>query len=203
VRSPIAGHVVASPIFRGQSVDSNTLLFRVADLSRLWIELAVFEQDIANVHSGDMVDITLQRNATARVEGKVSHVGDVIDQATRSGSVRVVVPNADGALRPGQSVLARIRTQAPQRKSVLVPREALTLVDGKPTLFVRRMEQVSAPSSNARAGAAGGSMQDAVESRTVTSGAQDGASVEILTGLSAGEWIVVRGVFALKSEIFR
>jgi cobalt-zinc-cadmium efflux system membrane fusion protein len=182
--SPISGKVVEAKISRGQTVEPSLTAFRVADLSRVWVELAVFERELGHIHRGDKVEISPQINAQMVVPGSVAHVGDVIDLETRSADVRVVVENKDESLRPGQSVLAKIHTATSPGAALLVPREAVTSVDGKPTVFVQHD-------------------QTSVEPRAVTLGAKDGKRVEIVSGLTAEETIVTSGVFALKSEVFR
>jgi cobalt-zinc-cadmium efflux system membrane fusion protein len=184
VRSPIDGKVVESHISRGQSVEPSLTLFRVADLARVWVELAVFERELGHVRANDAVEISPQTNAAMVLKGTVAHVGDVIDLETRSSEVRVVVDNPDGSLRPGQSVLARIHTQTTPDPVVLLPQDAVTSVDGKPTTFVMHDET-------------------SVEPRTVVTGARDGTRIEIISGIETGERVAVGGVFALKSEIFR
>jgi multidrug efflux pump subunit AcrA (membrane-fusion protein) len=156
----------------------------VADLSKVWVELAVFERELSAVRVGDAVELAAQTGAPSPIEGTVARVGDVIDLQTRAAPVRVVVDNADGRLRIGQSVVAQIHTQAPASARLVIARDAFTLVDGKPTVFVARDAT-------------------SVEPRTVQLGAQDASRVEVISGLSPGDQIAVTGVFALKSEIFR
>lgn len=181
--TPIDGKVVELHVSRGQSVEPSYTAFKVADIRTLWIELAVFERELGHVRAGDAVEISPQTNLTAVLKGKVAHVGDVIDLETRSAPVRVEVDNDEETLRPGQSVVAKIHTQtAPQ--ALLLPREAVTTVDGKPTLFVA-------------------SDETSVEVRTIVLGSGDGNKVEIKQGLNAQERVIVKGVFALKSEVFR
>jgi membrane fusion protein, heavy metal efflux system len=184
ITSPIPGKIVESHVSRGQSVEPSATLFRVADLDRVWIELAVFEREIGHMAEGDEVEISPQTNLAMVLKGKVAHVGFTIDQETRSGDVRVVVDNPDGSLRPGQSVLAKIHTKTAPAPKILLPREAVISIDGKPTVFVAHDAT-------------------SVEPRGVTTGARDGARVEVLEGLAPGEKVAVTGVFALKSEIFR
>ncbi|CAN5899295.1 hypothetical protein BH11MYX4_BH11MYX4_37080 [soil metagenome] len=184
ITSPIPGKIVESHISRGQSVEPSAALFRVADLDRLWIELAVFERELGHITQGDAVEISPQTNLGVVLKGKVAHVGDVIEQETRSGDVRVVVENIDGSLRPGESVLAKIHTKTTPAPKILLPREAVISIDGKPTVFVAHDAT-------------------SVEPRSVTTGARDGSRVEVLEGLVPGEKVAVAGVFALKSEIFR
>lgn len=183
LHSPISGRVIEMEAARGQSVESTMTVARVADLRRVWIELAVFERDLSRISTGDRVEISPQTNTAQVVNGTVAHVGDIIDLDTRSAPVRVVVQNDDRALRPGQSVLAKIHV-APGGDAMLLPRDAVVSIDGKSTVFVA---------------------QDAtsVEPRVVALGGGDGAHVEVASGLDPTERVVVGGVFALKSEVFR
>jgi membrane fusion protein, heavy metal efflux system len=182
--SPIAGEIVAVNVYQGQAVEPSHTAFQVADLSELWIELAVFERDLRTVSVGDRVKVQAGGDEETVVPGVVEHVGSVLDPVTRTATVRVVVDNADRRLRVSQSVVARIESQQATVDGVAVPSRAVVLVDGEPTVFV-----VSAPG--------------VVEPRAVQLGAQDDKGVEITSGLTAGEKIVVEGVFALKSELFR
>jgi membrane fusion protein, heavy metal efflux system len=182
--TPISGKVIERHVSRGQSVEATYTAFRVADLSSVWVQLAVFERQLTAIHQGDAVDIYPQGDGEHKVHGNVSYVGDVIDLETRTAPVRVEVDHPELPIRPGQSVLAKIHTSAPVAIALVVSREAVTSVDGKPTVFVAH-DALS------------------VEPRAVTLGGQDGDRVEVLAGLHEGERVVIKGVFALKSEIFR
>lgn len=184
LRSPIAGRVVAAKALRGQTLQPSDTLFEIADLSSLWVELQVFERDIASVRVGDKIEIALQPGGSLPIVGRVTHVGSVIDVSTRTAPVRVEVANEQGLLRPGQSVTARLHTAAPATEGLTVPARAITRIDGKPTVFVLQDKNT-------------------VEPRVVGTGAEDGSRVTILEGLRAGDAIVIDGMFALKSEIFR
>lgn len=181
--SPIDGKVVELHVARGQSVEPSHTAFRVADLGQVWIELAVFERDVGRIRAGDRVEISPQSNAKVSLNGKVQHVGDVIELDSRSADVRVEVDN-DGSLRPGQSVLAKIHTARSGGTALLLPQAAVTSVDGKATVFVAHGET-------------------SVEPRAVHVGSRDRTMVEVLSGLEASDRVVVDGVFALKSEVFR
>lgn len=182
--SPIAGKVVEAKLSRGQTVEPSFTAFRVADLRRVWIELAVFERELGHIQPNDTVEISPQTNTALVLKGTVAHVGDVIDLETRSAPVRVVVENQEQMLRPGQSVLAKIRTKTAVGSAITVPRDAVTTVDGKSTVFVAHDDT-------------------SVEPRAITVGGKDAARVEVTSGLNPGERIAVSGVFALKSEVFR
>lgn len=182
--TPIAGKVIELHISRGQSVEPTLTALRVADLSRVWIDLAVFERELGHLRTGDAVEISPQTNSTITIPGKIAHIGDVIDLDTRSAPVRVVVENNDESLRPGQSVVAKIHTAPTTVAQPMIPLDALTSIDGKSTVFVSHDET-------------------SVEPRTVVLGARDVTHVLVASGLQPGERVVVSGVFALKAEVFR
>jgi membrane fusion protein, heavy metal efflux system len=184
LQSPLAGKVVTRNLSRGQFVEPTLTAFKVADLSRVFVELAVFERDVAAIRRGDKVEITPTSGSAAAVSGTVAYAGDEIDLETKTAAVRVIVEQPAIPLRPGQSVLAKIQTQTRAPNALLLPREAVTSVDGKTTVFVAHDAT-------------------SVEPRALQIGLQDAKHVEVLDGVRAGERVVVSGVFALKSEIFR
>ncbi|MDX2021198.1 MAG: efflux RND transporter periplasmic adaptor subunit [Deltaproteobacteria bacterium] len=184
LRSPLNGTVVESHISVGQSVEANLVAFRVANLDDLWIDLSVFERSIGAVRVGDYVEVTPMADVKKIIKGKVAHVSEILDMTTRSGTVRVQVDNRNRLLRPGQSVAALIHTATPTRKSLLVPFDAITYVDGAPTVFVAHTTTKVMPT-------------------VVQLGMSDGEQQEVVSGLTEGQQVVVEGVFALKSELFR
>ncbi len=182
--SPIDGRVIENHVIQGQAVDANVMAFRVADLRHVWIELSVFEREVARLHPRDRADISPQTNLSLTFQGEIEHIGDVIDRETRSAPVIIRADNTSAGLRPGQSVLAKIHLVGTGQTVLRLPTDALTSVDGKPTVFVTHDAT-------------------SVEVRVVTIGSRDSAHVEITSGLQAGEQVVATGVFALKSEVFR
>lgn len=184
LRSPLAGHVVELRKKRGEVVSPTDTILLVADLSRVWVELAVFERDVTALRVDDEVEVLLPASGQAALRGKVAHVSDQIDQERRAATVRVEVPNADRALRPGQSVTARVHATGPREERLLVPKSAVTRIDGQPTVFVSVAE-------------------GRVDPRKVLLGPEDADDVAILSGLTAGDRVVTSGVLALKAEVFR
>jgi cobalt-zinc-cadmium efflux system membrane fusion protein len=184
LRAPLAGTVVERRINPGQSVEAYLSAFRIADLDHLWIELAVFERNLANLHRGDRVELLPLANPSEPIAGEIAHLGEQVDADTRTAIVRVEVDNRKRRLRPGQAVTARIRRGVAGEKAALVPQAAVTYVDGKPTVFVAESElrMVVTP---------------------VELGEDDGEEREIEAGVSAGQSVLVEGVFDLKSELFR
>ncbi len=185
LRSPIAGRVIRRNVIVGQTIDDTDEVMRVADLTHVWVLLDVFERDLAHVRVGDRAEITSEAYPDQRFSGAVSIVDSTIDLRTRTARIRIEVDNPELALRPGQFVTARLRMSVLGAHPVTaIPRAAVVQLDGRPAVFVLR-----APLE--------------YEASIITLGEVDGDDVEVVRGLAAGDVVVTRGAFALKSELFR
>ena len=182
--SPIAGEVINVHVFRGQAVAPSHTAFTIGDYDQLWVRLAVFERELTNIRVEDKVEVRPLATPDKVITGEVAYISRMLDPATRSAEVRVVVPNEDGQLRVGQAVNASIQASAAQRKALAVPRSAVVQVDGKPTVFVLVEDNAVVP-------------------RAIEVGARAPTVFEVKSGLQEGERVVTDGVFALKSELFR
>lgn len=183
--APLTGTIVERHVTKGELVDGDHVAFLIADLTHLWVELDVFERSLAAIRVGDQVVVRALARAGHPIQGRVAQVGAVIDPATRSAAVRIEVDNTEGHLRPGQAVDAKIQAaHADQVKSTLVPSAAVTFVDGNPTVFVLDGDLAVRPTQ-------------------VTLGDTNGDLKQVLSGVQVGDRVVVRGVFELKSELFR
>lgn len=184
LRAPLAGVVIERALHTGQTVEANVVAFRVANLDQLWIELAVGERYLAGMKRGDLVEIRPIAHPEQKMTGELAYVGDVIDPLSGTAPVRVKIANQDRKLRPGQSVTATIRMAQVDRDSLAVPLSAITPIDGKLHVFLE-----VAPHR--------------IQPTPVEAGASDDGWVEIRSGLKAGDRVATKGVFALKSELYR
>lgn len=183
--SPLDGTIVERRISRGQLVQSEHTAFVVANLDYLWVELAVFEKHLSQIRDGDAVELKPMGSKGESLKGRVAHVSSVLDEDTRSATIRVEVSNKERKLRPGQAVDAIIHaTSAAVEDGIVIPSSAITYVDGKPTVFVAEQ-----PNS--------------VVISQVELGASSGAEQQIHSGVEADQLVVVSGTFELKSELFR
>lgn len=185
IRSPISGTLIERHVAAGQSVDADLVAFRIANLDHLWVELAVYEQNLASIRVGDSVVLSPAAAPGEHIEGQVAHIGAQIDPDTRSTDVRIAIDNKSRKLRPGQAVTAEIQaTRGASRPVLFVPNDAVTVIDGQPTVFVS-----DTPTS--------------VRAVAVKLGGSNGDQQQVIEGLHEGQSVVVRGVFAIKSELFR
>jgi cobalt-zinc-cadmium efflux system membrane fusion protein len=184
LRAPIAGEVVQRYAVLGQVVDPTQPVLRIADLTRLWVELDVIERDLAHVAVGNSVEILSETHPGVVFPGQVSYVDAMVDVSTRAAQVRIEVENPDRLLRPGQFVHARLTTQGESREVVTIPRHAVLRVDGEPAVFLQVGKNAYVP-------------------RPIELGPAVGEFVEIVRGLAEGDQLVTAGGFVLKSELER
>jgi cobalt-zinc-cadmium efflux system membrane fusion protein len=185
LRAPIEGEVVARYAMLGQVVSLTAPILRIADLDRLWVELDVFERDLAHVADGNTAEIESETHPGKTFRGRVTHIDATVDTATRTSHVRVEVENPERLLRPGQFVHARLSTEGDTRPVIGVPRTAVLQVEGEPSVFV----------------VADG--ENTYMARPVELGITAGEWVEITRGLVEGDRVVTEGAFVLKSELLR
>jgi cobalt-zinc-cadmium efflux system membrane fusion protein len=182
VRAPISGRVAERKVELGTAVGRDNLeteLFVIVDLSHVWVDLSVSSTDLPMVREGQSVAISNRgqpENATARIV----FVSPLLDKDTRTARVVAAIENADGRWRPGSFVTAAIAIEE-RATAVVVPFSAIQTVDGHKAVFVRT--------------------KDGFEKRDVVLGQRDGQSVEVVSGLAAGETIAVSNTFSLKAEL--
>lgn len=177
--SPIAGFVTDRKAFPQTSVTPDTELYTVSDLSTVWADADVYEYEVPFVHLGQRVLLTLSYYPGKTYSGTVSYVYPTVDPQTRTVKVRIQLPNPDFLLKPQMFADAQLKVDYGTK--VLVPEEAVLNSGTEQHVFVVHDGGVFEP-------------------RTVSVGpVVDGAAV-ILSGLKAGETIVVSGNFLIDSE---
>jgi Cu(I)/Ag(I) efflux system membrane fusion protein len=177
--SPVNGIVIDKLVLVGQRIMAGDPIYRIADLSRVWLEGEVFEPDLPAARLG--LEVTAEFPAlpgTHRV-GRIVYVYPTLDPETRTGRIRVELPNKDLALKPG--MYATIRFRAPARPGLSVPRSAVLATGERNFVFVTNPDGMFTP-------------------RDVTLGATTDDRIEILSGLAAGEQVVASGTFLLDAE---
>ena len=177
IRSPLAGRVIGRELTLGEYVDTAHTAFIIADLSVVWVETAIAPADLPFVKEGQTANIT---SAGGKASGKLIFVSPVIDPETRSAKAIIELDNKEGTWRPGEFANAAIATSS-QEAELIVPKEAIQSINGKPAVFVRT--------------------EHGFEKRDVTTGREDSKHVEIISGLTSGEQIATANTFTLKAEL--
>jgi Cu(I)/Ag(I) efflux system membrane fusion protein len=177
--SPIRGTVVAKEVQEGQYVDEGMLLYQLADLSRVWAYLDVYEHDVRFIKRGQQVAISSDAYPDESFNGMVAFIDPVVDSQTRTTRVRVELSNTAGRLKPQMYVRAEIRV--PVAVSIVIPSSALIITGKRDLVWVEVKPNVFEP-------------------REVVAGVRDGADVQIIGGLSEGDMVAVHGGFMIDSE---
>ena len=174
------GVIVSRGAAVGEAVHPETVLYTIADFSKVWVDFAIYPQHLDKVRRGQSVLITAASREDLTARGTIDYVGPLLEQDTRVSYARVVLPNAGGIWQPGLFVTVRVlvdRAQVP----VAVPEEAIIRSRFGPAVF--RVQ---------------GNM---FELQPVKTGRSDGTHTEIVDGLEAGAAIATANVFVLKAEL--
>lgn len=182
LRAPVTGVVIARAVVVGQAItDASPALFKVANLSQLWLSVHAFERDAVRIKPGIGAEVVAAALPGRTIIGRVAQVGGQVDPESRTVPVRVVVANPDGVLRPGMSASARLAIDDSTATILTVPAGALQRIGSEWVVFIPRDP-------------------GHFEARRVGRGRDLDGQVEILQGLKAGERVVVDGSFVLKAE---
>jgi cobalt-zinc-cadmium efflux system membrane fusion protein len=184
VQSPISGRVVDRKVDLGAAVGRDQLaaeLFTVADLDRVWVELAVSPTDLPLVQEGQTVSVAAHGLAY-RAIGTIVFISPMLDRETHSARVVAEIANPDGNWRPGSLVHCTIAIEE-RSLPLTVPASAVQTIGKTQVVFVRT--------------------PGVFEKRPVTLGQSDDRISEVITGVRAGETIAVTNTFMLKAEFLK
>src|SRR6266568_1847807 len=177
--SPITGFVTDRKVFPQTSVTPDTELYTVSDLSTVWADADIYEYEVPFVHLGQRVSLTLSYYPGKTYTGNISYVYPTVDPQTRTVKVRIQLPNPGFLLKPQMFADAQLRVDYGTK--VLIPQEAVLDSGTEQQVFVVHPGGMFEP-------------------RKVTLGPVVDGNVAVLTGLKAGETIVVSGNFLIDSE---
>jgi len=179
LNSPIDGIVVERNATIGASVGTDANLFKIIDLSQVWIDANVFEKDLQRVKPGQEVKLTVPAFPQTTFSGRVIFVDSVVNPDTRTVNVRTEVANPDGRLKPDMFANVQIITDVNQA-AISIPQSAVLNDDGKTIVFVAE--------------------GNGYKKRQVQAGIQNNDRVEIVDGLNAGDKVVVKGNYLLLEQ---
>jgi membrane fusion protein, heavy metal efflux system len=186
IRSPLTGFVLSRDAMQGQTVDAAHVIAVVGDLENVYFLGRLFEKDLARVKVGASSEVRLNAYPNEVFEGKIETIGRQLDPAARTVTARILVRNHGDLVKVGLFGTARVVVGGAEEstKHVVVPLSAVTRVANKDVVFVRQ------PDGD-------------FELHPVTVGRTAAGRVEVLSGLRAGEQVVVDGAFTLKSAILK
>ncbi len=180
-RAPADGMVIDKMAVAGQMMKPGERIYRLADLSSVWVLAQIYEQDLAFVRVGQDATVRVTYGSERLIEGRVETLLPQVEEQTRTATARIVLPNPDASLRPGMFVDVRFVAKLAD-DAVLVPDLAVLRSGEHNTVFIARDNGTFEP-------------------REVRLGVRSqGNFYEVLSGLAAGERVVFSGQFMLDSE---
>jgi cobalt-zinc-cadmium efflux system membrane fusion protein len=179
IRAPFDGTVVEKHLGLGEAVREDANAFLISDLSSVWAEIIVSPKDMQVVRVGEKV-VVQATSLSASAQGKISYVGSLIGEQSRTAKAHVVLPNTGEIWRPGLFVNVEVVSDEAQ-VPVAVAADAIQTVDGKNVVFVR--------------------VPGGFAAQEVTLGRASGKFVEIKSGIDAGTEYAATGSFAIKAEL--
>jgi Cu(I)/Ag(I) efflux system membrane fusion protein len=180
IRSPVSGVVVEKNVLQGERVMSGAAIYKIADLTSVWMDGEVYEQDLPFIRLGQRAEAELQAIPGARFAGIVAYIYPTLNPDTRTVRVRVQLSNENRRLKPG--MFATLRLFATSGRSVLsVPRSAVLSTGERNLVFVKRVDGM-------------------LEPRAVEIGGASSDRIEILRGLAGGDTVVTSATFLVDAE---
>jgi len=176
---PFDATIIEKHMTLGEAVKDDSEVFTIADLSSVWVTFNIHQKDLPMVHSGQPVIIS-GGHGIAEAQGNIAYLGPIIGEQTRTTPVRVVLANPKGDWRPGLFVTGRVLVES-VNVPILVPKEAVIMIEGKPVVFVKD--------------------EDGFEPKSVVVGRSNDQWTEIVSGLSAGQSYAAKGAYTLKLEL--
>ena len=178
-RAPVGGFVIEKRVVEGQHVSAGMSLYTIADLSAVWVEADLYEQELPLVSEGALATITVDAYPEERFQGRVLYIYPYVEEQTRTVRVRFGLPNPRGRLKPG--MYANVALDTVLGDGVAVPVNALLDSGADQYVFVSQGDGYFEP-------------------RSVVVGRRLGETIQILDGLDGGEIVATSATFFIDSE---
>jgi cobalt-zinc-cadmium efflux system membrane fusion protein len=183
VRAPGSGFILKKNVSPGATAEPSMDLFVIGDLSEVWMLASVRQENLGELRLGETVSVMLAGLPGRRFPGHIANLGQELDPTTRAMQVRIVLNNNESRLKPEMLATAEIPVGS-LKSTLVVPADALQQIDGQDVVFVQ-----TAP--------------DRFAIRIVRTGEAVNGQVRVFEGLKAGEQVVIKGSFLLKSQLLK
>jgi cobalt-zinc-cadmium efflux system membrane fusion protein len=183
ILAPASGYIIEKFITPGKTVQPGTDTYVIGDLSRVWMLASVRQEELAQLRVGQSVVVTLPGVPGSRFVGTLTNLGQELDETTRTMQVRLILNNPENQLKPEMLATAEIPL-GDHKSALLLPSDAIQQINNQDVIFVR-------------------TASDRFAIRAVRIGDSQDGKTAILEGLKAGEQVVVRGSFVLKSQLLK
>ena len=179
IDSPASGFITERNALPSVAVQPEMRLYTLADLSTVWVQAQVFQNDLGRIHPGDSAALTVDTFSGRTFHGRVDFIYPQVDMDTRTARVRIVFSNPGLELKPGMFVNAALKV--PMGRQLVIPASGVLQSGARQIVFVSRGDGY-------------------LEPREVQLGASAGDEIVVLKGLKAGEQIITSANFLIDSE---
>lgn len=179
LRAPASGIVIEKNVVSGARFMPGMRLYRIADLSRVWLEAEIFEKDLSLIRTGQRARVSFEAYRGESFSALVTYVYPTVSMDARTGRIRLELANADLRLKPGMYADVEF-TLAAEQESLVIPRSAVLTTGERSVVFVAEHGMLMP--------------------RDVVAGLVNGDEVEVLSGLAAGEVVVSSATFLIDAE---
>jgi membrane fusion protein, heavy metal efflux system len=183
ILAPASGYVIEKLITPGKTVQTTTDTFVIGDLSEVWMLANVRQEQLARLRAGQSATVMLPGIPNSRFPGKLTNLGQQLNETTRVMQVRIVLNNPGNRLKPEMLANAEMPVGA-GKSGIAVPSDAIQQINNQDVVFVR-------------------SAADRFTVRSVRIGETVDGKTPVLEGLKPGEQIAVQGSFVLKSQLLK
>ncbi|MCF4010368.1 efflux RND transporter periplasmic adaptor subunit [Rheinheimera sp. UJ63] len=182
ISAPVSGIITDKWVNQGAYVSTGQPLFTVMALDQLWLELEVFEQQLALLQPGLALEVSLPAFAGESFSASIELIEPMLNSSSRTARVRALLPNASGRFQPG--MLAQASVTIPLADTLLIPASAVLFTGKQSLVYVQTAAE-----------------QPHFTPRQITLGQRVGEQYQVLAGLNEGELVVTQGAFRLDSEL--
>jgi len=175
-----SGYIEKVLVQNGNHVEEGTPMYQLSDLSRVWAVFDVFEKDVKNIKKGDRINIFVNAYPDKNWQAKIDFIDPILNEQTRTLSVRATLSNLKNTLKPGLLLTGKIKRQVSKNTNLTVPKSAVMWTGKRSIVYVKTHSD-----------------KPVFELREVTLGQEQNNSYEILSGLKSGDEIVVKGTFTV------
>jgi Cu(I)/Ag(I) efflux system membrane fusion protein len=179
ISAPASGYVIEKAIVDGARVEAGMRVYRIADLSRVWIDAELYEADLPHVRVGQTVQVNLPHVPGAGYAARIDYVYPALDAQTRTGRARIVLDNPKLDLKP--DMYADVKLEVPLGERLAIPESAVVYTGPRRLVFVDRGE-------------------GKLEPRPVQLGVHVDGHYEVLGGVAEGDQVVSAGNFLVAAE---
>jgi Cu(I)/Ag(I) efflux system membrane fusion protein len=179
IYSPMSGVVTKKDIVMGHRLNEGDMPYEITDLARVWVLADAYESDLSRIRLGMRATLSLQAYPNRTFTGRVIFVDPILDPKTRTAKIRLEFANPKGEIKP--EMFGEVTLQSEPREGLRIPADAVIDSGTRKVVFVALAE---------------GKLQP----REVRVGAASGDTLEVISGLQAGEQVVTRANFLIDSE---